>query len=334
MVKDLRQKLSPGQIAAINLDSVSLSAAEWSNLAPPDFREGSQWVIPKTVGLRLFPLLNPLDRKFGDPGEVTGVQLTGRVVSVRDGIAHLSYAGRIEGTHHGTKSEAKEGQEYSSALKMAGGVSTYDLEAGQMLKLTWVWDGRFSDFSSASDHDRQQPARFVVVAEWCRGEPKAADHLDVNAAGPDKNVELADSTPEEALKTFLIALAAQDESALRTVTLPDAEFDRLLKGPNAAPDVFAQIKVRLDIKSMRRLKAGDRVQMPDGESRVIKPVDVREDRVVLWPIDAPLPSRLENVGGHWKVFARPFIASRKEAADVNRAKVQAESLRNPRGPGR
>jgi hypothetical protein len=124
-------------------------------------------------------------------------------------------------------------------------------------------------------------------------------------------VELADSTPEDALKTFLLALAAGDELTLRGVTLPHAEFELLLKDPPAPPDVLALLKARLEEKPMKRLKEGDPVRMPNGESRVIKPADVRAGRVVLWPAGAPLPSRLENVGGHWKVFAAPFIAVRK-----------------------
>ena len=74
------------------------------------------------------------------------------------------------------------------------------------------------------------------------------------------------------------------------------------------------------------------VKMPDGETRFIKPIDVREGRVVLWPAGAPLPSRLENVGGHWKVFAAPFIAARKSAED-DRNQVQGESLRHSHAPG-
>src|SRR5262245_58023529 len=122
VVQDLTQKLAPSQIAAMNLGSVSLSGAEWSVLAPPEARVGSQWAIPQAVGRQFFPLLNPTDAKFAGPGEVTDVQLAGRVVSVRDGIAYLTYGGRIAATHRGTKSEAREGQEYSSALKMVGGV--------------------------------------------------------------------------------------------------------------------------------------------------------------------------------------------------------------------
>jgi len=111
----------------------------------------------------------------------------------------------------------------------------------------------------------------------------AAAQLKAKAPGPETKVELADSTPEDALKTFLLALAARDEATLLAVTPPHAEFDLLLKGPVAHPDQLVLLKARLEEKPMKRLKAGDPVRMPDEESRVIKPADVREGRVVLWP---------------------------------------------------
>jgi hypothetical protein len=163
--------------------------------------------------------------------------------------------------------------------------------------------------------------------------PRIAAESNGNVSLPWKKVKLVDSTPEDALKTFLLALAAQDEATLRAVTLPDDEFNWLLNGRAASTDVLARIELRLDEKPMRRLKVGDPVSMPDGEARVIKPIDVREGRVVLWPAGAPLPSRVENVGGRWKVFARPFIAARK-SAEMNRKQVQPDSFSKPRGLGR
>jgi hypothetical protein len=162
---------------------------------------------------------------------------------------------------------------------------------------------------------------------------KTASRRDGNAPKDQTKVEPADSTPEDAMKTFLLALAAQDEATLRAVTLPDDEFDWLLKGRRASPELIARMKAGLENNPMRRLKAGDPVRMPDGEARVIQPIDVRKGRVVLWPEGAPLPSRLENVGGHWKVFARPFIAVRK-SAEINRTPIRPKAGVNARGPGR
>jgi hypothetical protein len=146
-------------------------------------------------------------------------------------------------------------------------------------------------------------------------------------------VNLANSTPEDALKTFLLALAAQDKETLRAVALPDKDLDWLLKGPPDSPERLARMKAQLEEKPIKRLKAGDRVRMPDGESRVIKPVDVRKGRVVRWPEGAPLPLRLEEEGGHWKVFARPLIAARR-SAETTRQRARSKSPGSARGSGR
>src|SRR5262249_29287169 len=132
------------------------------------------------------------------------------------------------------------------------------------------------------------PARSKAVASRDPGQTKK------DARSPMTRVELANSTPEDALVTFLVALAAPDEDTLRAVTLPEKELTSLFKGRPAAGEMLAQLKSRLQQKPMRRLKAGDPVRMPSGESRVIQPDDVRDGRVVLWPEDAEFPSRIEK----------------------------------------
>jgi hypothetical protein len=126
-------------------------------------------------------------------------------------------------------------------------------------------------------------------------------------------LELADSTPEVALKTFLLALAAQDERKLREITLPNKEFDWLLKGRPAPASFLAEMKKQLDGTPIRRLAAGDRVTMPGNRKGTIQPSDVREGRSVLLPQGAPFPTRLQEENGHWRVFAGPFITARKLA---------------------
>ena len=251
--------------------------------------------------------MNATDTKFRDPAEVTHVQFGGRVASVRNGIAYLVYTGRIAGTHE-CSPEGRPGQQYSVEVNMIGGVGTYDIQSGQMLSLTWVCEVLARVFPSASP---PPAARSAAIAEWRRGDPMAAAQFKPKAPRPETKIEVVDSTPEEALKTFLLALAAQDETTLRAVALPHDDFGLLLKGPVSSPDQLALLRARLQEKPIKRLTAGDQVNMPNGESRVIKLADVREGRVVLWPEGGPLPSRLENVGGHWKVFADPFIAARK-----------------------
>jgi hypothetical protein len=146
-------------------------------------------------------------------------------------------------------------------------------------------------------------------------------------------VDLVDGTPEEALKTFMVALAAKDERVLRAITLPDDGFEWLLKDRPAplTGELLRKMKERLEQTPFHRLKAGDRVKMPGGRAGVIQSADVRTGRVVLRPAGSPYPTRLENVEGHWKVFARPFIVAR-QTAEAELSKSQKGSRFN--GPER
>lgn len=125
--------------------------------------------------------------------------------------------------------------------------------------------------------------------------------------------QFSTSTPEGTLKTFILALAAQDERVLRAVTLPDPEFDWLLKSEPLGHDQLERMKIQLQQIPMKRLNAGDRVKLPGGKIGIVNPFDVREGRVVILPEGAPLPSRVEFFDGQWRVYARPFISARKAA---------------------
>lgn len=140
-----------------------------------------------------------------------------------------------------------------------------------------------------------------------------------HAAGGRSRILVVDGTPEQALETFLLALAAQDEAALHAVSLPDDEFDLLLKDrpPPATEEALAAMREGFKRKPFRRLTAGRRIRMPGGRTAVIKPSDVAAGRAVLLPEGAPMPARVEDVGGHWKVLPRTFILMRK-AADAAR----------------
>ena len=309
MITDLRTELSPQATPRSIIDSLTFSAAEWSTFAPPGAQVESQWTIPQNIGERFFRCLS------GDILDLEGdatfnVSLTGRVASVRDGIAYLVYRGQIAGDNEGSK-VGRKGLIFSTAIKIIDGIGAYDIRASRMLSLVWVWDGLHWGYRKPTQ--RTDPGRYGAVVEWRLGDARAVPALDSNRAMPKTSVELVDSTPEDALKTFLLALEAKDDATLRAVALPHAELEVLLKGPPAQPEQLALSRARLDEQPIRRLKAGDPVKMPNGDSLVIKINDVREGRVVLWPAGEPIPSRLENVEGRWKVFAGPYIAAQKQA---------------------
>jgi hypothetical protein len=141
-------------------------------------------------------------------------------------------------------------------------------------------------------------------------------------AGAAARSDLPDATPEDALRTFMIALVAIDEAALRiiTVPVPDAELAWLLRGQAAPPEVIKELKAGLAKTPIKRLKEGERVTLPGNRVYVVRPGEVGEDKAVLLPDRAPQPTRLQKIRGHWKVSAEPFIAARKAAAAARQKK--------------
>jgi hypothetical protein len=134
---------------------------------------------------------------------------------------------------------------------------------------------------------------------------------------PKPNVAAA--TPEQALRTFLIAMLDQDAETLRAVTLPTDDFDVLLAGPRPPAEQLEQIKAQMKAQPIKTLKAGETFTLPGNRKATIKPEEVTPDRAVLLPEQAPLPTRLRKVDGRWKVDAAPMIAGRK-AAEAARKK--------------
>jgi hypothetical protein len=165
VVKDLSSDPPDNALGAITLDSITLTAAEWSALAPLHCDAGTHWTIPEAVARRFFPVLSTGDTVFRSPGEITSIAMSGRVDSVENGMVHLRYEGHIAGTHHGTKNEAKEGNQCSSEARMIGGVAAYDPQTRKMLRLTLVYDGLFRNYRPYAS----PPTRYGAVVEWSRG---------------------------------------------------------------------------------------------------------------------------------------------------------------------
>ncbi len=126
--------------------------------------------------------------------------------------------------------------------------------------------------------------------------------------------ESPDGTPEEALRTFMVAAVAHDEEALRAITLPDPELEWLVRGEPAPEEVVARMRTLAKAMKIRRLKPGERIRGPQGKVAAVSPDDIGEDRALLLPEGAPSPVRARRVDGKWKIDARPAINQRKEAA--------------------
>ena len=127
------------------------------------------------------------------------------------------------------------------------------------------------------------------------------------------NDDVAAATPEQALRTFHIAMLSHDEATLRAVTLPTDDFDWLLKGDVMTADQVAEAKQEIHRQTIRTLKVGDEVKLPGNRRVTVQPTEVTADRAVLLIEGASVPSRIWKVEGSWQVDARPVIEVCKAA---------------------
>jgi hypothetical protein len=155
------------------------------------------------------------------------------------------------------------------------------------------------------------------------GAPRPQARAAAPASKTGVQIKVADATPEDALRTFMLAVMAQDGAALRAIALPNPEIEWLLKGQPAPPEVIDDAKTQFAKLPIKRLKQGERVALPRGKEYVVPANEVGDDRAVLLPRGSPIPTRLRKVDGRWKVSADPFIAARK-AADAAKKKAEAK----------
>jgi hypothetical protein len=132
--------------------------------------------------------------------------------------------------------------------------------------------------------------------------------------------EVAAATPEQALRTFLVAMMTKDETTLREVTVPTDDFDWLLKGQAVPAEHVEEFKAQMARQPIRTLKPGDEFTLPGNRKMTIQASEVTADRAILVPEGAPVPNRVRKVDGRWRVDATPIIAGRK-AADAARKKA-------------
>ena len=142
------------------IDSLVLDAGALRALSPPRAEAGARWVLPEAVGRQFCRVLGPGDENtMPRPHEVTSVRLSGKVESVKGGIAELRYEGEIAGSH---ETQSNRGKCHGKA-KLTG-VGTYDVKAGRLLSVVWVFEGTFV---APPPYDR--PARaYSGVVEWRR----------------------------------------------------------------------------------------------------------------------------------------------------------------------
>lgn len=139
------------------LDSLVLTAEEWKALSPVKLETGQQWTVPEAVGRSFCRVLGPGDENsMPRPNEVKVVRFTGKVASVENGVAILTYEGDIAGSHN---TQSNRGLCHGEA-KLTG-AGRLDVKTGRILALVLVFDGVFRN---VTPYD--QPHKYGGVVEW------------------------------------------------------------------------------------------------------------------------------------------------------------------------
>lgn len=142
------------------IDSLTLTAQEFKDLAPVKAEAGAEWKLSEAVGRKFSRVLGPGDENtMPRPQEVESVRFVGRVKPVEKGIAQLTYQGEIVGAH---ETQSNKGKCHGRA-KLTG-VGVYDLKAGRLLSLVWVFEGTYI---APPPYDKP-PRVYSGVVEWRR----------------------------------------------------------------------------------------------------------------------------------------------------------------------
>jgi hypothetical protein len=150
------------------VDAVTFSAKQWQEFAPPepasgDPVKGKTWHIAGKVASEFSRCLSTVSDKatMPTPDEVTEVDFTGSVERVKNGIASISYAGRISTLHTNPFNK----KYVNTAHAKLRGIGTYDIAKREMVSLLWILEGSTRDVR-ATDQDP-----LAAVVEWRRDPP-------------------------------------------------------------------------------------------------------------------------------------------------------------------
>lgn len=135
------------------------------------------------------------------------------------------------------------------------------------------------------------------------------------------SIGFGQSTPEETLRSFLIATLYQDIRTLKAVVMPvsDTDFHYLIVGTPPPEKLLSRARSGIASLAIRSFKTGETVDLTRKGSFVVPAGMIGPDLALLLPEGAPTPFFLHRVNGKWLIFADPIIAERK-TAEEQRAK--------------
>jgi hypothetical protein len=138
------------------IDSITLTAADWSEMLPPRMDDGTTWTLPDHVARQFCRALSPASDQstMPRPDEVTDARVTGAVRSVSSDEVALDYHGEIAASH------TYEGRVNRARATLAG-VGTCTVRTRRMTSLALVLDGLYRHFPPYDS-----PRETGALIEW------------------------------------------------------------------------------------------------------------------------------------------------------------------------
>ncbi len=160
------RRRDPSKIRSPVISSVILSRKEFETFAPLKAADGKEWTLLEAVAKKLCRVASPMCYQHApQPDWVKAVAVKARVRTIRNGLAELSYEGKMSSER--TWSNGKILSEQALTLK---GEGVYDIGARRMKSLLIVGVGTFRWPEEAPD----EPVPFDALIEWESQPPESA----------------------------------------------------------------------------------------------------------------------------------------------------------------
>ena len=152
-----------------------------------------------------------------------------------------------------------------------------------------------------------------VAGSTSKEEPKAED-------------DVSQSTPELALRKFMLAMTVGDMKKLKAVAHPHDGIEVLMPKVKLPAETVAKMKARFDAIKITRLKPDEKFMLPNGQSISYGKRRINEDHAVLSFAGNAFPILAARKDGAWRVNPEPIIAMRQAAKQLMEMKSRMKAM--------
>ena len=144
-------------------------------------------------------------------------------------------------------------------------------------------------------------------------QPFQSTEQTTETSEPKDAFEEGPASPEQALRSFLIAMATSDREALANTSLPHEELDLLLQGETLTEEQIKSMRTHFAQTPIESLTVGDTFMLPGNRPITMDETFVNATRKQLVLADMPTPFTVVLTDDQWRVDPGGLIAARKAA---------------------